>query len=105
MTGIYADASLRLLPTEEDGLERSVVSGTRGLLLMFDTDDGEVQLGAVVKLRDRAELLPGQEAPVELHFWADEARIYATPGSKFRAWYGRTVGEGTIGRLRDHELS
>jgi hypothetical protein len=105
VTDIYAEAMLRLVPTEQGGLDRPVVTGTRGLLLKFDTDDGEVQLGAVVELRGRTQLLPGEEAPVELHFWADEARIYATPGSRFRAWHGRDVGEGTISRLHDHELA
>lgn len=105
MTGIYAEAMLRLVATELGGLDRPVATGARGLLLKFDTEHGEVQLGAVVELRGRAQLLPGEEASVELHFWADEARIYATPGSRFRVWHGRDVGEGAISRLHDHELA
>jgi len=41
------------------------------------------------------------DARVRLHFWADEATIYATPGATFKIWYGLVVGEGVVDRIVD----
>lgn len=79
-----------------------MLSGTRSLLLLFASLDGTantVTLGAVIRDRDADDKLePGRHyGHVELVFWADDARIYATVGEPFEAWYnGRTVGRGKV---------
>ena len=99
------EARLSLLPAESGGLQTPLSTGTRSLLLSFPSLEGhdkQVQIGAVIYLMDVEALEPGMlEALVRLHFWDDEAAIYATPGATFKIWYGRVVGEGVVERIVD----
>ena len=67
--------------------------GSRSLLYVFDGQ----QIGAMAVTADGRDLVPASEHEgVVLTFWADEARILVTAGSKFSVWYGGTVGEGIV---------
>lgn len=55
-------------------------------------EDGDM-FGAIIESLD--ECSDGQ-LRVQLLFWNDLARIYATPGSEFEVWYARTVGRGVV---------
>lgn len=94
-------AIVMLRSTDDGGLRAALPSGTRSLLLQFvalDDPDGRVQLGAVVARQNRNGILePGNTySDIELSFWADEARLYATANQEFCLWYGRVVGEGNV---------
>lgn len=100
MTGYSVRARLMLAPAEDGGLKHPHPAGTRSLLLRFppvDEDNPEpVTFGAALIPRGAVELASGQVTEVDVLFWADEARIYATPGVSFELWYGRRVGHGTV---------
>ena len=100
MTGYRVLAVLRLRSTEEGGLAAPLPSGTPSLLLRFPPAEpgGEsVTLGAVLTPHGGVQVLAaGHEIHVDVLFWADEARVYATVGASFDIWYGRLVGSGVI---------
>lgn len=102
---LCVEARLSLYPTESGGLQTPLPTGTRSLLLnfqSFESHDEQVQIGAVIIVMDANKLEPGvMDARVRLHFWADEATIYATPGATFKIWYGLVVGEGVVDRIVD----
>lgn len=78
--GHDAEARIELLSTSSGGLQGPLPSGTRSLILQFES--------------------PGaRDVPVHLWFWHDLARIYATPGITFDIWYGRVVGAGVVEEL------
>jgi hypothetical protein len=92
-------AELVLAATDDGGLRAALPSGTRSLVLRFaslEHSDGLLSLGAVITVSDGEALVPSTACEVELQFWADEARIYATPGVPFDLWYGRAVGKGVV---------
>jgi len=97
---VRASAELVLSPTNEGGLSGALPSGTRSLLLKFsgfDENPDQICVGAVISTLSAQDLEPGTcKIDVELIFWSDEARIHATPGTRFAIWYGRIVGEGVI---------
>jgi hypothetical protein len=104
------EARLTLLPTAEGGKTQVIRHGYRGGLLVFrewaDTwgDDGKhVGIGAALRLLDRDEFQPGESAIVRFYFWAPEGLddIDTSPGTTFRFWEGRFVGEGEIIRQLD----
>jgi hypothetical protein len=74
--------------------------GMRSLLLRFSGGEGRasaVTLGAVITPRSAVTFVPGETVVALVLFWADEARICATPGGSFELWYGsRIVGHGTV---------
>lgn len=101
MTDHRVRARLALLRSNDGGLATPLPSGTRSLLLWFaalDGSDDAAILGALITLGDAQEALrPGSSyADVELLFWVDVARLYATACSNFKVWYGRVVGSGTV---------
>jgi hypothetical protein len=99
MTGHRVIAALDLKTAEDGGLAAPLPAVTRSLLLRFAHADGQsepVTLGAVITPRAAAELAPGDKLDALVLFWADEARIHATPGASFDLWYGRVVGHGTV---------
>lgn len=76
-------------------------SGTRSLLLEFPSGSDElpepVSIGAVITTNDGLPLQTGStDREVRLTFWADEARVYAQPGTTFALWYGQPVGHGRV---------
>ncbi len=99
------EAQVSLLAAESGGLGAPVLSGTRSLLLGFSPlqpSGGEVKFGAVIDVADGSALVPGAaQVPVTIRFWADEAAVYATPGTAFTLWYGRVVGEGMVTGIAD----
>jgi len=99
------EARLSLLPAESGGLQTPLPTGTRSLLLNFlslESRDEQVRIGAVIDVMDAKSLEPGTlETLARIHFWTDEAAIYATPGATFKIWYGRVVGEGVVERIVD----
>jgi hypothetical protein len=103
------EARVGLLPAESGGLRSPMPTGTRSLLLVFPSLEHpaeEVKIGAVIDVIDGPALVPGtDDVPVILRFWADEASVYATPGTRFTLWYGRAVGEGVITRVADEVVS
>src|SRR4051794_22742078 len=105
MAGVRASARIVLANRAAGGLDVAMPSGTRSLLLQFQTPTGAVSVGAVITTTDGAPLSPGS-APVDVDLlcWADEAAKYVAPGREFSLWYGRTVGSGcvlTSGQGRD----
>jgi hypothetical protein len=105
MTGYRVHATLTLKPTADGGLAAPLPAGTRSLLLRFPAlEDGQsdtVTLGAILTPQDGSRLAAGEKLDAELVFWADEARIFATPGASFDLWYGRLVGSGIVTRRGD----
>ena len=99
------EAQIGLTTTESGGLLAPMPSGTHSPILVFpslDRSGVEEWLGAVIDAADGSALAPGKDqVPVVIRFWADEAAVYATPGSTFRLWYGRTVGTGVVTRIAD----
>jgi hypothetical protein len=100
-----AEARVSLLPTGSAGLRDALPTGTRSLTLAFHSLEAgaeDVMIGAVIDVVGDSALRPGsEEIAVVLRFWADEAPVYATPGTRFALWYGRVVGEGVITRVVD----
>jgi hypothetical protein len=98
MTGHRVKATLSLVSSDAGGLGTSLPSGTRSLLVrVTEPAGGIVDLGTAIVPLTGGDLVPGSsDVAVELLFWADEARIYATPGTRFVLWYGRDVGGGTV---------
>ena len=105
MPGYRVLARLELAPADNGGLVQPLPAGTRSLLLRFpaagDDSSEPVTLGAVVTPRGAAELVPGQVTDADVLFWADEARVHATPGTSFELWYGRPVGRGAVTGVAD----
>lgn len=99
------EARVALFPAERGGLGSPMPTGTRSLLLVFrslEGPGGEAKTGAVIDVVDRPALVPGaDEVPVVIRFWADDAVVYATPGTVFTLWYGRPVGRGVVTRIVD----
>ena len=96
MTPVRATATLDLLATSAGGLRNPLPSGTRSLLLQFDTAAGEVTLGAVLETEGGSPISPGQTHHVRVAFWADESEAVVQRGGRFVVWYARTVGSGTV---------
>jgi len=100
-----AEAQISLQPTGSGGLHDALPTGTRSLMLAFHSLEAggkDVMIGAVIDVVGGSALHPGAEhIAVILRFWADEASVYATPGTRFTLWYGRAVGEGVITRVAD----
>jgi hypothetical protein len=98
--GHRARAELNLALPDEGGLSTALPSGTRSLLLRFAGFEGNqdsLPIGAVITTTKGEALEPGdRKVEADLHFWADEARIHATPGAHFELWYRRAVGTGMI---------
>ena len=96
------EARLTLSPVESGGLDGPMPTGTRSLLLAFtslERPDEHVMIGAVIDVVDGPTLVPGaDDVPVIIRFWADEAEVYATPGTAFTLWYGPPVGRGVVTR-------
>lgn len=103
------EARVGLLATEAGGLNSPMPTGTRSLMLVFpslEDSGGEVKIGAVIETINGAALVPGaDEVPVIIRFWADEAAVYATPGTAFTLWYSRVVGKGVVTRIADEVTS
>lgn len=107
-SGRRVRALLDMFESGGGGLTSSLPSGTRSLLLMFaglEDPEQRMSVGAVITTSDGQAVQPGHSnVEVELQFWADEARVYATPGVAFELWYGRRVGTGVVGSvIDDHE--
>ena len=104
MSALTALARLTLFGTAAGGLEEPLPSGTRSLLLRFESgvmDAPTVTFGAVVTPTVVDSLVPGDEAVIaELTFWMDEAEIFVVAGSTFEIWYGQVIGSGTILEVR-----
>lgn len=100
-----AEARISLLPTGSGGLRDALPTGTRSLMLAFrslEAGGEDVMIGAVIDVAGGSALRPGAEQiAVVLRFWADDASVYATPGTRFTLWYGRAVGEGVVTRVAD----
>jgi len=100
MGALRARARISLRAVEGAGLEMPLPTGTKSLLLCFDSgmeDPPTVTVGAVIEPVAASSLDPGaRDLDVWLTFWADEAEIFATPGAPFELRYGRPVGDGTI---------
>ncbi len=101
--GFTPEATLRLLPTKEGGLELPVPSGSR---VCYPTSMApmESQIGAMIELAGREAMNPGEESSIKLHFWVDDARLIATPRATFHASQGRDVGDGRIIWLHNYEV-
>jgi hypothetical protein len=103
------EARVGLLAAEAGGLNSPMPTGTRSLMLVFpslERSGGEVEIGAVIETINGSALVPGaDEVPVIIRFWADEAAVYATPGTAFTLWYGRAVGTGVVTRMADEVLN
>ncbi len=104
------EVRLTLLPTAEGGKAQVIRHGFRGGLLVFrewdDTwgEDGRrFSIGAALRLLDREEFRPGESAVVRFYFWAPEGLdgIDTSPGTTFRFWEGRFIGDGEIIRTLD----
>lgn len=102
---VSVEAQVSLLSADSGGLREPLQSGTRSLLLNFAPlggQEGPMQIGAVIERLEGSILEPGVvDATVRLRFWADEAGVYATPGTTFELWHGRVVGSGRVTRIVD----
>jgi hypothetical protein len=101
MSALRAHARISLLSAECGGLKAPLRTGTRSLLLSFDSgieDSPLVTIGAALEPMGFEALDPGARGvDVVLTFWADEAEIFVCVGESFELRYGsRPVGEGTI---------
>lgn len=77
--------------------EYSLPSGTSSVLVVFETEEGPLQFGATIATHTGGPLIPGAADPRAIvEFLADEAAIYASPGSRFDLWYGGSIGSGTV---------
>lgn len=99
-------AQVDLLPTEQGGLVESMPLPTPSLILVFpsldDESPGDVQIGGLLAASDSDSLRPGDTVRVEIDFWAEIGRVYATPGATFSLWYaGRAIGSGVVLRHGD----
>ena len=98
-----------LLAAELGGLGAPVPSGTRSLVLVFsslESSGEEVKFGAVIDVAAGSALVPGaDQVPVIIRFWADQAAVYATPGTVFTLWHGRLVGKGAVTGIMDEAAS
>jgi hypothetical protein len=63
----------------------------------LDAGSNSISVGAMVTTATGDALEPGaDQVDARVHFWADEARLHATPGARFELWYGRIVGKGVV---------
>lgn len=103
MATYKVSAHLTFASSNMGGLQAAMINPTPSLILLFATLDeepgaseAEQQLGAVIDV-GHPEIQPGSIGQATLSFWSDLARIYATPGTRFRLWYaGRIVGDGYV---------
>ena len=101
-----AEARIGLPPAPAQGPQFWMPSGGRSLLLRFrslENPDQQATIGAVIDTLDGSAIEPGiTDVIVRLWFWADEAQVYAAPGTKYLLRYaGQTVGHGEILRVID----
>lgn len=105
MTSVHkVTAHITFARTEEGGLHQPMANPSPSLIFCFRSlgdegahdDSADVQLGAVLDVGEPL-VQPGTSSDVQLTFWSDLGRIYATVGATFLVWYaGRTVGEGCV---------
>lgn len=101
MVGYRVAAALSLTSAGSDSGFR-LPSGTPSILAVFATEEGRLQFGATIATQTGEPLVPGSQHPdAVIEFLADEAAIYAAPGTRFELWYGGTVGSGTVLEILD----
>ena len=100
MSGHRTTAVLRLdnaLVADRPKLALGLTPTNRSWLYRFKSLDSEepkpLNFGAVI---ESCTTTASNTAEVELWFWGDLARVYATPGEAFEIWYDGIVGEGEI---------
>lgn len=102
---VAIEARLSLARADAGGKTVCVQAGYRGGILVFaewfaswEAGGDHKGIGAALRLLDREELCPGDTATVRFYFWAPEglSDIALSPGTTFRLWEGRFVGEGTV---------
>ena len=87
-----------LFDTETGGLKAPVQEGSRSVAFLFERlGEGAEPMGfgaVVERLREGGS--PGGRLTAEVAFWSELAAVYATPGTAFDLWLGRTVGRGVV---------
>lgn len=101
MIGYRVVIEAELLDTGEGGLKAPVEEGSRSVAFRFarlGEDEEPMGFGAVVE-RLLEGGAPGGKLCAVVVFWADLAEVYATPGTEFDLWLGRTVGHGVVEKV------